>query len=130
MKMVLPTALERRQLLEDEVARCLPILVRLGAEKVILIGSLARGRVNPLSDLDLIVVLETSERFLDRLERVREALDAKVSLDLFVYTPREFRELQTWSSFLDHALKEGKVLYDGGPAGGVRTLAGASAPRP
>ena len=93
--------------------RYLPILVKLGAQSVILIGSLASGRVHALSDLDLIVILETNERFLDRLERVRDALDPKVALDLFVYTPREFEELKTWSSFLDHALKNGKVLYDG-----------------
>ena len=112
MKAVLPRAGERRQLLQSEVDRYLPILVRLGAERVILIGSLASGRVHELSDLDLIVVLETKDRFLDRLERLWEALDPRVSLNLLVYTPQEFVEIQTWSSFIDHALKTGKVLHD------------------
>lgn len=99
-------------LLQEELDRCLPILIRLGAERVILIGSMASGRVHTLSDLDLIVVLKSQEKFFDRLARVQEALDPKVPLDLLVYTPEEFEELETWSSFIDHALKTGKVLFD------------------
>ncbi|MCZ6794456.1 MAG: nucleotidyltransferase domain-containing protein [Planctomycetota bacterium] len=128
MVLNLPTGEERRRLLDEEVRRYLPILVDLGAEKVILIGSLASGCVHGMSDLDLIVVLETEERFLDRLERVQDALDPRIGLDLLVYSPREFQELQAASSFLEHALSTGKVLYDGGLSRGITKVAGTGAP--
>jgi predicted nucleotidyltransferase len=114
MTAVLPSVEERRRLLQSEIDRYLPILIRLGARKVVLIGSLASGVVHEMSDLDLIVILETPERFLDRLERLWDALDPRVSLDLLVYTPPELDDLKTWSSFIDQALKTGKVLHDAG----------------
>jgi predicted nucleotidyltransferase len=130
MATLLPSAQERKQLLDREIERYVPVLIRLGARKIILVGSLATNRVHALSDVDLIVVLETGERFLDRLERLHEALDPQVALDLFVYTPGEFEEMQRWSSFLDHALANGKVLYDGGPTCRSAALAGAEPPGP
>ncbi len=89
-------------------------LKRLGARRVILFGSLARGDVGKRSDLDLIVVLDAAPpRFLDRLALVDEALrERDVPLDVLVYTTSELAELSRTRPFLRRALREGRVLYE------------------
>lgn len=86
----------------------------LGAIRVILFGSVARGDAGKRSDLDLIVVLDNApRRFLDRLALVDEALrDREVPLDVLVYTSEEFAELSHTRPFLRRALREGRVLLE------------------
>ena len=81
---------------------------------VILFGSLARGEVRETSDLDLIIVKETEERFLDRLDEYYEIVG--VAADIFVYTPEEFEAMKE-SPFIKRALKEGVVVYEKGSQG-------------
>ena len=88
-------------------------LKALGASRVILFGSLARGDAGKRSDLDLIVVLDAPGRFLDRVGLVDDALrERDVPLDLLVYTSDEFAELSRTRAFLRRALREGRVLYE------------------
>lgn len=102
----------RREILESEIRRVLPILVSRGVRRVILFGSLADGRVRSTSDVDLIIVEETEARFLDRLDELYRALAPRVAMDILVYTPREFEDLRRHSSFVRLAASKGKVLYD------------------
>nr|WP_287152952.1 nucleotidyltransferase domain-containing protein [Candidatus Solincola tengchongensis] len=83
----------------------------MGAEMIVLIGSLAREQVNPFGDVDLVVVMRTEKRFLDRLQEVYGRIQPRVAMDILVYTPEEFEELRDSSPFLSHALKGGRVLY-------------------
>lgn len=107
------TARERRRArLEAVLPRMVERLRALGAKRVILFGSLARGDVGKRSDLDLIVVLDAPGRFLDRLALVDEAVsDRDVPLDLLVYTSEEFALLSRTRPFLRRALGQGRVLY-------------------
>ncbi|MGE5484358.1 MAG: nucleotidyltransferase domain-containing protein [Ignavibacteriales bacterium] len=90
-------------------------LVDLGAERVILIGSLARGRADELTDVDLIAVLETHLPFVERSAWVYGALVPRVDADIIVYTPEEFERMSD-EPFLRRALAEGVVLYEKGTA--------------
>jgi len=103
---------ERRARLEGELRRILPELPRLGVTKAILFGSLASGNVGPTSDLDLILVARSDERFTRRLERFYRALNPSIALDLFVYTPEEFRAMAEGSPFVRAAIGRGKVVYE------------------
>ncbi|GAB4542338.1 MAG: nucleotidyltransferase domain-containing protein [Anaerolineae bacterium] len=87
-------------------------LAKMGVQKAILFGSLARGQVTPFSDLDLIIVQETDARFLDRLEAMYTELELRVDADILVYTPAEWAELQTWNPFIQHVLREGEIIYE------------------
>jgi predicted nucleotidyltransferase len=84
-------------------------------EKVILFGSYAYGRPRPDSDIDLLVIKETADRFIERLWRVRRLLsDPKrtVGLELLVLTPQELsRRLAIGDQFLAEIVERGKVLY-------------------
>ena len=72
---------------------------------------MARGDVGAQSDLDLILVVETRERFLERCARFYGALEPAVGMDILVYTPDEFEAMRD-GRFLRQALADGKVVYE------------------
>jgi len=102
----------RRARLEAELRRILTELPRLGVEKAILFGSLASGRIGQASDLDLVLVVPSTERFTRRLEHFYRALNPSVALDLFVYTPEEFGAMAIASPFVRSCIARGKVIYE------------------
>jgi predicted nucleotidyltransferase len=106
--------LTRQELLADSLDDLLPVLIEeYDPEKVILFGSMARGRVEEWSDLDLLIVKETDESFLERSVRVALLCRAMVGVDYLVYTPTELAEMiQRGNPFILNALQEGRVLYD------------------
>ena len=65
---------KRKEVLEKELGRILPLLINLGAKKIILFGSLSMGKVHRSSDIDLVVVRESNQRFLDRLDELYQAV--------------------------------------------------------
>ncbi len=80
--------------------------------KIILFGSLARGREDEESDVDLIVVYDTPKRFMDRLEELYLAWNIPRAVDILAYTPEEFDRMMQESLFVQEAAKEGEVLYE------------------
>lgn len=103
---------ERRSKLEAELRRIVAELPRLGVTKAILFGSLVSGTVGQMSDVDLILIAPSAERFTRRLEHFYRALNPSVGLDLFVYTPEEFRVLADSNPFLRSAIARGEVVYE------------------
>ena len=98
---------------EKELKRIVQALKTLRPKKIILFGSFARGDYHGLSDLDLIIVAETSKRFLDRITEVLELCESTIPVEPLVYTPKEISQLLAeGNSFIEQALKEGRVLYD------------------
>jgi predicted nucleotidyltransferase len=84
-------------------------------ERVILFGSHAWGQPGPDSDIDLLIVKDTTERFLDRWSTVRRILSdskRKVGLDILVLTPPELsRRLAVRDQFIAKIMEEGELLY-------------------
>jgi hypothetical protein len=78
------------------------------------VGSMARGDANEFSDIDLVVV---STKFLPRdafYSLIPKDVDT-VDLSLLVYPRARFDQLYSKGAlFIEHVLKEGKVLYDTG----------------
>jgi len=100
---------------EAAVRRLTAMLVRWGAEKVILYGSVARGDYTAASDIDLIVVKETAEplpaRIAEALERCAEARPP-LPVEPLVYTPAEFaRMLAEGNPLLGEATRHGRVVH-------------------
>ena len=82
-------------------------------ERIVLFGSMARGNVGEWSDLDLLIVKETSDSFLERSKEVALLCRALVGADYLVYTPDELDEMiERGNPFLLEALKEGRTLYE------------------
>lgn len=99
------------ELVEAELTRIVDFLRRSGAHKIILFGSYARGRRDALVDLDLMVVQKSRLPFVERVARLYRQLAPRVAVDLLVYTPAAWEEMQD-RPFIRRALAEGKVLYE------------------
>jgi predicted nucleotidyltransferase len=82
---------------------------------VILFGSYAYGNPRPDSDIDLLIIKDTSERFIDRWVTVRKILSdptRKVPLETLVLTPQELSErLAIGDQYLAEIMEKGEVLY-------------------
>lgn len=104
----------RRVSLARELDRILSLLKQKeGIKKIYLVGSLARDQAGPASDIDLVLVQESQQRPMARLDALYAELDPRCALDLFVYTPDEFVAMSGSNRFIRHALREGKLLYAG-----------------
>ncbi|MCA9865656.1 MAG: nucleotidyltransferase domain-containing protein [Anaerolineae bacterium] len=105
---------DRQEQLTEALDHILPILIEsYEPEKVILFGSMAHENVGEWSDLDLLIVKETADGFLERLKEVALLCRAPVAVDYLVYTPNELDEMITRGNlFILEALHEGRVLYD------------------
>ena len=55
--------------------------------------------------------MNTKKKFMERLEEVYSYLKPDIAIDILVYTPEELDSLKD-SSFLKHALMEGRILYE------------------
>jgi len=101
-------------LLQDLAAlkqRLAPHLAR--ARRAIVFGSVARGDADRWSDLDLLIVAETTRPFLERYRDFEAIYDVWPNLDLLIYTPEEFARMRAEGRpFLEHALSEGVVVHE------------------
>ena len=101
----------RREQLEGELDRIISILKDMGALRIILFGSLADGSVGSFSDIDLIVVMDTDEPFVKRLDKVYKAVCPRVACDILLNNPGEFERMKKESSFVRRAISTGRVIY-------------------
>ena len=69
------------------------IIKKFNLKKVIIFGSFARGDYHKGSDLDLIIVGEFKERFIDRIGKIIELNESDLEIDAMVYTEDEFQKM-------------------------------------
>ncbi len=95
------------------------ILKKLVAEyapqKVILFGSYAYGSPGQDSDIDLLIIKETTERFIDRWVTVQGLLTGThrfLPLETLVLTSAEIENrIAIGDQFIAEILQKGEVLY-------------------
>lgn len=101
-----------RQALAASLERIVAVLSRQPeVRRIVLFGSYAEGRADLLTDLDLLVVMESPLDFVARTAALYRELGSTVDMDLLVYTPEEVERLGR-RGFLRRVLAEGKVLYE------------------
>jgi predicted nucleotidyltransferase len=98
-------------LLEQAVAA---LVKTFNPERIVLFGSRARGNACDDSDLDLLVIAESTEPLHARMARAHHALRGlPAAVDVFVCTPAEVERYRNW---LGHtvaiALREGRVIHE------------------
>lgn len=103
----------RHRALQQELDRVLPILIREYApEKILVFGSFANGQSAEWSDLDLVVIKNTPQRFFDRLADVINMVKPQVGMDILVYTPAEWETMCATNAFIrEEILGKGRLLY-------------------
>lgn len=105
---------KRENLLNKELNRIVEIIInKYGPEKIILFGSLVGPSLNEGSDIDLLIIKDTSKRFVDRCVELAQLTHPKVGIDFFVYTPIEYKNmLKEKFTFMTDITRTGKVLYE------------------
>jgi predicted nucleotidyltransferase len=99
----------------DELAvRLRPTFEKYRVLRAILFGSLARGEGTRHSDVDLVLLQQTTKPFLDRYEGVLAEITQAISgrdVDLLIYTPEEFTQMshRRWGARM---LQEGIIIYE------------------
>jgi len=88
-------------------------------DRIVVFGSHARGDATPDSDLDILVIMETDRREVDRISEVARLLRKYrlppylIPMDILVKTPAEVQErLAMGDQFLHQILAEGEVAYE------------------
>ena len=104
------TAQDRARL-EQEIARVVEQLRAMGAETIVLFGSLAREELSLFTDIDLLVVFEEDRPSRELTREVYQRLDAREAVDILAYSRRAMAGLQD-RPFFRHILSYGKVLYE------------------
>lgn len=108
---------ERREQCAAALERALELAIsRLAelpeVEKLAVFGSYQRGSRDLFTDLDLLVVIRSTEGFLERMQRLYGLLAGTgVDLDLFAYTPEEIEENMS-RPFFRRILAEGEVIHE------------------
>lgn len=100
-----------RSVIEEVVKR---IVEEVQPEKIILFGSYAYGRPCEGSDLDILVVMESTLPRYKRSVPIYKALTGLlVPKDVLVYTPQE---IEAWSAvpqaFITTVVQRGQVVYE------------------
>jgi len=86
---------------------------QFGAERVILFGSYAQGRITADSDVDLLVIGPFKGRGVDKSVEIRMKLRPQFPVDILIRTPEKvLQRLKMGDCFMREILEEGKVLYE------------------
>jgi len=104
----------RSQKIFEKIERYRDRVVRkLNPQAIILFGSFARGDINEGSDVDIVVIANFKEPFLDRIKTLLD-LNDRIGLPLepVGYTPDEFRKMQLENNrFIEEVIATGKLIY-------------------
>jgi uncharacterized protein len=91
------------------------LIAEYAPEKVILFGSYAYGVPGPDSDIDLLIIKETADRFLDRwttVQRILTGTHRTLPVETLVLTLQEIaHRLTIGDQFIAEILQKGKVVY-------------------
>ena len=84
-------------------------------QKIVLFGSYAYGNQDEDSDVDLLIIKDTSDRFIDRWTEIRKILsDPKrtIGVEPLVLTPKEVSDrLSIGDQFIVEVMEKGETLY-------------------
>jgi len=100
-----------REMIQEIVQK---IVANYAPQKIILFGSYAYGEPNEDSDLDLLVIMDTTLPPSERYAKLRQSLGPlEIPVDIFVLTPEEFEETRDIVGGLAYApAKYGQVVYE------------------
>lgn len=85
---------------------------RFQPQKIILFGSYAYGNPDVGSDIDVLVVMDTTLKGWEQAVAITSAVEPPLSMDLLVRTPRRLAErLDLGDFFLREVVDKGVTLY-------------------
>lgn len=100
---------------EQEVQNIVEQLIKLYKPlKIILFGSLVKGKINEGTDIDLFIIKRDVPNLgADRIRQLDTLIKYKLATDFIIYKPKEVKQrLKLGDPFVKSIFSEGKVLYD------------------
>jgi predicted nucleotidyltransferase len=100
---------------DQEIQNIVEQLIRVyNPEKIILFGSLVRGKMKEGTDIDFFIIKkDVPELGVDRIRELDALIKYRIAKDFIVYKPEEVKErLKLEDPFIKSILEEGKILYD------------------
>mgnify|MGYP001595219531 CR=1 FL=1 len=99
----------RKEILEALRSFVKELKEKLPIREVFLYGSFATGNIHEGSDIDLVIIGDFKERFVERIGKILEMTD--LPIEPLVYTPEEFKTMQEGENpFILEVLRHGKKL--------------------
>jgi predicted nucleotidyltransferase len=105
-----PRREEIQRILDSAVKR---LVENLDVEKIVLFGSFIKDTYTKDSDIDLLVMLNTEKKGIQRYAMVSELLEPrKIPMDIIVKTPAEIKKREKYFDPFIKNMMSGKVLYE------------------
>ncbi len=102
---------DRRTRLRYELARIRQVLAEDPAVRQLRVfGSMATGRIHEWSDLDLFVIMRSSEPFVSRLARLATLTRPQIGVQFLVYTPEEAAACLSRPFFQDEIFRRRQLV--------------------
>jgi predicted nucleotidyltransferase len=103
---------DRKKIIQSMLRR---LVAEYAPQKVFLFGSHAYGEPGPDSDIDLLIIKETTERFIDRwvtVQRILTGTHRSLPVETLVLTPQEVENrLAVGDQFIEEVFEKGEILY-------------------
>jgi len=104
--------LERKEQLQDALEHLVDQLKEIEVLKVILFGSLNEDNIDINSDIDLLILMPNSRPTKEWTNLIYENIERNIASDLVIYNLNDFEEMLPTSSFLQHIVETGKIVYE------------------
>lgn len=90
------------------------IVACIQPQKVVIFGSYAKGTATIKSDLDVLVIKETTLPMANRADDLKPMLSQRlIPVDVHIYTPEEVEEYgKEPFSFINSILRSGKTVFE------------------
>ncbi|MEM1586989.1 MAG: nucleotidyltransferase domain-containing protein [Candidatus Bathyarchaeia archaeon] len=88
------------------------IIENLNPYVVILFGSFATGDINEGSDIDIVIIADFKENFLDRIKTLMKLNTFGIPIEPIGYTLEEFEKMHVEGNrFIMEVMEKGRILY-------------------
>ena len=90
------------------------LIENLDVEKIILFGSYVKGKYTEDSDIDLLIMLNTRKKGIERYAMVSKLLEPRtIPMDIIIKTRAELKKREKYfDPFIKNIQMSGKVLYE------------------
>ena len=107
---------QRGQIFNQIEEYCQEVVSKLNPQAIILFGSFASGDINEASDIDIMVIADFEQSFLDRIGLLLDLNYSGLPIEPIGYTVEELEKMkQAGNPFIGEAMAKGKVLYQKEP---------------
>ena len=84
-------------------------LIHRGIEACYLFGSVATGKTNPWSDIDVLIITQSSRPFIERPLDFQELFELSIPVDIIVYTSDEFEKVKRSTCGFGYDINKGMI---------------------